>query len=67
MSFHLTCPLPPPGRAMALAMLTHWVCNVAIGQTFVGATATYGVGPVYAVFGAFALGGALFVSKLVRG
>ena len=52
---------------MALAMLTHWVCNVAIGQTFVGATATYGVGPVYAVFGAFALGGALFVSKLVRG
>ena len=36
-------PPPPSGRAVSLAMATHWVCNFAIGQLFLSAVSTFGV------------------------
>ncbi len=42
------------------------MCNVAVGQTFMGAVQQYGLGPVYCFFGAMALAGALYVSSQVR-
>ncbi|KAL6760297.1 general substrate transporter [Haematococcus lacustris] len=53
------------GRAVAAAMTSHWVCNVAVGQTFIGAVAQYGLSRVYAGFGLVALLGALFVATQV--
>jgi hypothetical protein len=32
-------------------MVTHWVCNVAIGQNFMAAVQNYGIHSVYAFFG----------------
>ena len=46
-------------------MGSHWVCNVAVGQTFMAAVAQYGLASVYAAFGTVALLGALYVSKQV--
>jgi len=53
------------GRAVAAAMTSHWVCNVAVGQTFISAVSNYGLATVYSFFGAVALLGALYVSTKV--
>jgi hypothetical protein len=61
-------PLPCtslPGRAVAAAMTSHWVCNVAVGQTFLLAVSQYGLASVYAGFGAVALLGAWYISAKV--
>ncbi len=55
------CHTALTGRVMAAAMTTHWVCNVAVGQTFMGLVAQYGLGTVYTGFGLVALMGALYI------
>jgi hypothetical protein len=55
-------PCSPAGNAVSAAMVTHWVCNVAIGQNFMAATANYGISTVYAFFGACSLVAAGYVS-----
>jgi hypothetical protein len=44
-------------------MTSHWLCNVAVGQTFLAAVASYGLAGVYAGFGAVALFGAWYISS----
>jgi hypothetical protein len=46
-------------------MTSHWVCNVAVGQTFMAAVASYGLSSVYAFFGVVALLGAMYVASQV--
>jgi sugar porter (SP) family MFS transporter len=53
------------GQAVSAAMVTHWVANVLVGQNFLPCVDKFGVGAVYAGFGAFALLGALFVARCV--
>lgn len=50
---------------MSLAMLTHWVCNVAIGQFFLQAVAAVGVSGVYCGFGAVCLAGFAYIQACV--
>lgn len=50
---------------MSAAMVTHWVCNVAIGQNFMAATESYGISAVYAFFGVCSLVAAAWVSSNV--
>lgn len=52
---------PPPGSAMSLAMLTHWVCNVIIGQFFLAAVAKVGVSGVYCAFGVVCILAVLYI------
>lgn len=47
---------------MSAAMVTHWVCNVAIGQNFMAAATNYGISAVYAFFGVCSLIAAGYVS-----
>ena len=47
---------------MALAMVTHWVCNYAIGQMFLPVVAKFGVSTVYLGFAAVCLLAAFFVT-----
>lgn len=58
-------PLEVRGRAVAAALTSHWICNVAVGQVFMGAVTKYGLASVYTGFGAVALLGALYVSSQV--
>eukprot|EP00201_Polytomella_parva_P016169 CAMPEP_0175050930 /NCGR_PEP_ID=MMETSP0052_2-20121109/7518_1 /TAXON_ID=51329 ORGANISM="Polytomella parva, Strain SAG 63-3" /NCGR_SAMPLE_ID=MMETSP0052_2 /ASSEMBLY_ACC=CAM_ASM_000194 /LENGTH=628 /DNA_ID=CAMNT_0016315159 /DNA_START=128 /DNA_END=2014 /DNA_ORIENTATION=- len=58
-------PLRTRGRAVAAAFVSHWICNVAVGQTFMSAVQTYGIGTVYSIFGAFALAAAAYVKMRV--
>ncbi|MEW5301739.1 MAG: hypothetical protein WDW36_004577 [Sanguina aurantia] len=53
------------GRAVAAAMTSHWICNVAVGQYFIQAVAAYGLSNVYIFFGSVALLGALYVEKAI--
>lgn len=53
------------GRAVAAAMTSHWLANVALGQTFIAAVDQYGLSSVYAFFGGVALLGALYVGTQV--
>jgi sugar porter (SP) family MFS transporter len=53
------------GQAVSAAMVTHWVANVLVGQNFLPCVDRFGVGSVYAGFGAFALLGAAFVARCV--
>lgn len=53
------------GNAVSAAMVTHWICNVAIGQNFMAATANYGISAVYAFFGLCSLIAAGYVSANV--
>lgn len=53
------------GNAVSAAMVTHWVCNVAIGQNFMAATESYGISAVYAFFGVCSLVAAAWVSSNV--
>ncbi len=39
------------------------VCNIAVGQCFLGAVQQYGLSAVYATFGLVALAGAAYVSS----
>ncbi len=58
-------PAESRGRAVSAAFVSHWVCNMAIGQTFLGAVAAYGLATVYAGFGAVALVGLMYISRAV--
>jgi MFS family permease len=50
------------GNAVSAAMVTHWVCNVAIGQNFMAAVGQYGISAVYGFFGVCSLIAAAYVS-----
>jgi len=53
------------GSAVSFAMVTHWVCNFAIGQLFLPATNQFGVSTVYLGFAAVCILAALFVQTAV--
>ncbi|EFN58991.1 hypothetical protein CHLNCDRAFT_55965 [Chlorella variabilis] len=53
------------GRAVSLAMVSHWVCNFAIGQLFLSAVSAFGVPAVYLFFAAVCFACVAFVSKAV--
>lgn len=53
------------GLAMSSAMVTHWVANIAVGQSFLPAAQTLGLSGVYLCFSAFAALAALFVSRSI--
>ncbi|KAF5832364.1 general substrate transporter [Dunaliella salina] len=59
------CAASIRGRAVAAAMTSHWVCNVAVGQTFMAAVTQFGLAGCYAAFGVVALLGAFFVRSQV--
>lgn len=46
-------------------MVTHWVCNVAIGQNFMSAVEAVGISGVYAFFGVVSLIGAAYIAANV--
>lgn len=48
------------GKAMAMAMGTHWICNFAIGQAFLLAVNAFSVPVLYTFFGVVCLIGAQF-------
>jgi len=50
---------------VSAAMVTHWVCNVAIGQNFMAAADAYGISAVYAFFGVCSLIAAGYVNSNV--
>lgn len=54
--------VPAAGNAVSAAMVTHWVCNVAIGQNFMAAVGQYGISAVYGFFGICSLIAAGYVS-----
>ncbi len=49
------------GSAMAFAMVTHWVCNFAIGQLFLPSVAKFGVSTVYLGFATVCVVASVFV------
>lgn len=46
-------------------MVSHWVCNFAIGQLFLSAVSAFGVPAVYLFFAAVCFACVAFVSKAV--
>ncbi|GFR40716.1 hypothetical protein Agub_g1323 [Astrephomene gubernaculifera] len=58
-------PLSTRGKAVSAAFVSHWICNVAVGQAFMGAVQAMGLAPVYGCFGLVALAGAAFVRRMV--
>jgi hypothetical protein len=46
-------------------MVTHWVCNVAIGQNFMAWVDAFGLAAVYAGFAAASLLGAAYIQANV--
>lgn len=58
-------PYPHAGRAVAAAFVSHWICNVAVGQTFMLGVQQFGLPTVYAFFGAVAVLAALFIRTQV--
>jgi MFS family permease len=64
----LVAELFPPtlrGKGQSAAMLSHWLCAIAIGQCFLPAVQAYGVGAVYAFFSSICLIGFLVVGRYV--
>lgn len=53
------------GRAVSLALGTHWVCNFAIGQAFLGSVTRFGVPAVYLFFSAVCFACVMFVRRSV--
>jgi len=53
------------GNAVSAAMVTHWICNVAIGQNFMAAVDNYGIHSVYAFFGVCCLAAVAYVNANV--
>lgn len=51
------------GRAMSMAMATHWVCNFLVGQAFLGAVRTFGVPLVYLFFAGVCFATVAFVGR----
>ncbi len=49
------------GNAVSAAMVTHWVCNVAIGQNFMAWVDRFGLSAVYAGFALASLAGAAYI------
>lgn len=58
-------PAATRGVATSAAFVSHWVCNVAVGQTFLGAVSAYGLSSVYSAFGLVALAAAYYVKNRV--
>uniref|UniRef100_A0A7R9YSH1 Major facilitator superfamily (MFS) profile domain-containing protein n=1 Tax=Chlamydomonas euryale TaxID=1486919 RepID=A0A7R9YSH1_9CHLO len=58
-------PATTRGRAVAAAFVSHWACNVIVGQTFMIGVQAYGLPAVYAFFGAVAMGAVLYVKTQV--
>ena len=56
---------PHPGNAVSAAMVTHWVCNVAIGQNFMAWVDKFGLSAVYAGFAVASLVGAAYIQANV--
>jgi hypothetical protein len=50
---------------VAAAFVCHWVCNVAVGQTFMAGVAQIGLSGVYTLFGFMALIAALYIRTKV--
>jgi hypothetical protein len=46
-------------------MVTHWVCNVALGQTFMSVVDSYGISTAYTFFGIVSLLGVAYISAAV--
>ena len=55
-------PAKARGSGIALAMLTHWVANVVIGQFFPMAVEHFGLGVVYLAFGGVCAVGASYIA-----
>ncbi len=53
------------GRAVSLALATHWVFNYAIGQLFLPALAAVGVSGVYLFFAAICAITVLFTNSQI--
>lgn len=66
-TFCLLARLPTrlAGRAVSLAMVSHWICNFAIGQLFLSAVSTFGVPLVYLFFAAVCFACCAFVARAV--
>lgn len=54
----------PTGKAMALAMGTHWICNFVIGQLFLAAVDRFSVPLLYSFFGLVCLISARFAASI---
>ncbi|KAF3780122.1 putative plastidic glucose transporter 1 [Nymphaea thermarum] len=48
------------GKTMAFSFSVHWVCNFIVGLFFLDMVEKFGIGPVYASFGAVSVAAALF-------
>ncbi|KAL4437118.1 hypothetical protein ABPG75_004257 [Micractinium tetrahymenae] len=53
------------GRAVSLAMVTHWVCNFAIGQLFLSAVSAFGVSACYLFFAVVCFACVAFIQRAV--
>jgi hypothetical protein len=53
------------GRAVALAMGTHWVCNFVIGQAFLPVVTAVGVAGAYTFFASVCAAAVAFVGRFV--
>jgi hypothetical protein len=58
-------PAQSRGRAVSAAFVSHWACNMLIGQSFLSAVEHCGLASVYAGFGAMSLAGLLYISRVV--
>lgn len=54
------------GRAMSAAMVTHWIANVVVGQTFMGAVDQYGLAAVYGFFGVTAALASVYARRALK-
>ncbi len=53
------------GNAVSAAMVTHWICNVAVGQNFMTAVDSYGISAVYGFFALCSAVGVLYIRSNV--
>ncbi|KAG1679661.1 hypothetical protein FOA52_006178 [Chlamydomonas sp. UWO 241] len=58
-------PSSTRARAVSAAFVSHWVCNVMVGQTFMIGVQAYGLPAVYAFFGAVAFSAVAYVKTQV--
>jgi hypothetical protein len=58
-------PASTRARAVSAAFVSHWVCNVMVGQTFMIGVQAYGLPAVYAFFGAVSFAAVAYVKTQV--
>lgn len=58
-------PAATRGAATSAAFVSHWICNVAVGQSFLGAVSAFGLHSVYSGFGLVALAAAYYIKHRV--